>query len=167
MGSRRAAVPERPWQPGTPSQGYPLPFTPAELFRTAIAATNGELKATPFSKMSAEQQDAYLTALETGGKDFGGVPSNTFFSMLWESTLEGFFSDPVYGGNRNMVAWRMLGFPGADASYFQVVDQHGIHVDRADEPCRRCQRARPFEPGDPGAAAVSRGGDAWQNVSSP
>jgi gluconate 2-dehydrogenase gamma chain len=108
-----------PWQPGTPSQGYQLPFTPAELFRTAIAPTNGELKATPFAKMSAEQQDAYLTALETGGKDFGGVPSNTFFSVLWESTLEGFFSDPVYGGNRNMVAWRMLGFPGAYASIFR------------------------------------------------
>jgi gluconate 2-dehydrogenase gamma chain len=32
-----------PWQPGTPSQGYQLPFTPAELFRTALAAINNEL----------------------------------------------------------------------------------------------------------------------------
>src|SRR5271169_6759322 len=51
-----------PWQPGTPSQGYQLPFTPAELFRTALAALNKELSAagTPFAQMSAEQQDAYL-----------------------------------------------------------------------------------------------------------
>ena len=32
-----------PWQPGTPSQGYQLPFTPAELFRTALRAINNEL----------------------------------------------------------------------------------------------------------------------------
>jgi gluconate 2-dehydrogenase gamma chain len=26
---------------------------------------------------------------------------------------EGFFADPIYGGNRDMVAWRMIGYPGA------------------------------------------------------
>ena len=120
-----------PWQPGTPSQGYQLPFTPAELFRTALAAINNELKAqTPFAKMSTAEQDAYLHGLEAGGKDLGGVPSNEFFAQLWESTLEGFFGDPVYGGNRDMVAWRMIGFPGAYASYYDLVDQHGIALDR-------------------------------------
>src|SRR5216683_451873 len=51
-----------PWQPGTPSQGYQLPFTPAELFRTAMKTINTELAkaSTPFAQMSAEQQDAYL-----------------------------------------------------------------------------------------------------------
>ena len=122
-----------PWRPGTPSQGYQLPFTPAELFRTSLAALNKELShaGTPFVRMSSEQQDAYLAHLETGGKDLGGVPSNVFFAHLWACTLEGFFSDPVYGGNRDMVAWRMIGFPGAYASYYDVVDQHGIKIDRA------------------------------------
>jgi gluconate 2-dehydrogenase gamma chain len=121
-----------PWQAGTPSQGYQLPLTPAELYRTAIAAINNELKAhTPFAKMGPEEQDGYLRTLEAGGKDLGGVPSNVFFSMLWACTVEGFFSDPVYGGNRDMVAWRMIGFPGAYASYYDLVDQHGIKVERA------------------------------------
>jgi gluconate 2-dehydrogenase gamma chain len=122
-----------PWQPGTPSQGYQLPFTPAELFRTALAALNKELSAagTPFAQMSAEQQDAYLRSLEAGGRNLGGVPSDVFFAQLWESVVEGFLSDPVYGGNRNMVAWRLLGFPGAYASYYELVDQHGIKLDRA------------------------------------
>jgi len=121
-----------PWQAGTPSQGYQLPFTPAELFRTAIAAINTELKdKTPFAKMTADEQDAYLHALEAGGKDLGGVPSNVFFATLWESTVEGFFSDPVYGGNRDMVAWRMIGFPGAYASYYELVDKHGGKFERA------------------------------------
>jgi len=120
-----------PWQTGTPSQGYQLPFTPAEFFRTAISAINAELRAkTPFAKMTAAEQDTYLHSLEAGGKDLGGVPSNIFFSELWESTVEGFFSDPVYGGNRAMVAWRMIGFPGAYASYYDIVHQHGISVDR-------------------------------------
>jgi len=122
-----------PWQPGTPSQGYQLPFTPAELFRTSIDAINKELSqtGTPFAAMNSEQQDAYLAGLESGGKDLGGVPSNVFFEHLWECTIEGFFSDPVYGGNRDMVAWRMIGFPGAYASYYDLVDQHGIKIDRA------------------------------------
>jgi gluconate 2-dehydrogenase gamma chain len=121
-----------PWQAGTPSQGYQLPFTPAELFRTAMKAINAELEkaGTPFAQMSVDQQDAYLHALEAGGKDLGGAPSEVFFDHLWQCTVEGFFSDPVYGGNRNMVAWRMIGFPGAYASYYELVDQHGIKIDR-------------------------------------
>ena len=120
-----------PWQRGTPSQGYQLPLTPAELFRTAIAAVDAELKATgvPFAKMSAEQQDAYLHSLESGGRDLSGVPSGVFFTELWECTLEGFFGDPVYGGNRDMAAWLMIGFPGAYASYYELVDRHGIKVE--------------------------------------
>ncbi len=81
--------------------------------------------------MSAEQQDAYLHSLEAGGQDLGGVPSDVFFGHLWQATVEGFLSDPVYGGNRDMTAWRMIGFPGAYASYYELVDQHGIRIDRA------------------------------------
>ncbi|MDI4239074.1 gluconate 2-dehydrogenase subunit 3 family protein [Bradyrhizobium sp. Arg237L] len=116
-----------PWQQGTATQGYQLPLTPAELFRTAMAAINSELKArSPFAQMSVADQEAYLRSLEAGGKDLGGVPSNEFFVTLWEITLEGFFSDPVYGGNRDMMAWRMIGFPGAYASYYDLVDRHGM-----------------------------------------
>jgi len=120
-----------PWQPGAPTQGYQLPYTPAELFRTALAAINKELGRTPFVKMSPADQDSYLKKLEAGGHDLGGVPSDVFFAHLWESTLEGFFSDPVYGGNCNMVSWRMIGFPGAYASYYDLIDKHGIKLDRA------------------------------------
>jgi gluconate 2-dehydrogenase gamma chain len=80
--------------------------------------------------MSPDEQDNYLKSLEAGGKDLGGVPSDVLFAHLLECTLEGFFSDPVYGGNRDMVSWRMIGFPGAYASYYDLVDQHGIKIDR-------------------------------------
>src|ERR1700732_1277004 len=65
-----------PWQPGTPSQGYQLPSTPAELFHASLRAINRDLEAhhTPFSAMSGEDQDAYLKSLESGAHDLDGIP---------------------------------------------------------------------------------------------
>jgi gluconate 2-dehydrogenase gamma chain len=121
-----------PWQAGTPSQGYQLPFTPAELFHASLRAIHRDLEArgTPFHEMSGEAQDAYLKSLESGAHDLDGVPSGVFFDLLLKMTVEGFFSDPVYGGNRDMVAWRMIGFPGAYADYFEAIDRHGVRFER-------------------------------------
>jgi len=121
-----------PWQPGTPSQGYQLPFTPAELFHAALRAINQDLekRGGPFADLPPEAQDDYLKSLEAGGADLDGVPSGVFFDMLLKMTVEGFFSDPVYGGNRNMVAWRMIGFPGAYADYYEAIDRHGVKFER-------------------------------------
>jgi gluconate 2-dehydrogenase gamma chain len=109
-----------PWHPGSPSQGYQLPFTPAEMFRAAMRHVDAS-----FPKMSARDQDAYLDALQKEKRDLGGVPSNIFFESLLEVTIEGFFSDPAYGGNRDMAAWKMIGFPGAYADFYELVDRHG------------------------------------------
>lgn len=121
-----------PWASGTATQGYQLPFTPAELFHTSLRAIIRDLDArqTPFHAMSADNQDAYLKSLEAGAHDLDGVPSSVFFDALLQMTVEGFFSDPVYGGNRDMVAWRMIGFPGAYADYFEAVDRHGMKFQR-------------------------------------
>jgi gluconate 2-dehydrogenase gamma chain len=117
-----------PWRPGTPSQGYQLPFTPAELFHTALGAIKRQFehRGTPFDGLTAEDQDAYLKLLEAGGEDLDGVPSAVFFDSLLKMTVEGFFADPVYGGNRDMAAWRMIGFPGAYADYYEAIDRHGV-----------------------------------------
>jgi gluconate 2-dehydrogenase gamma chain len=122
-----------PWQQGTPSQGYQLPFTPAELFHASLRAINRDLEAqhTPFNTMSADDQDTFLKSLESGAHDLDGVPSAVFFDLLSKMTVEGFFSDPVYGGNRDMVAWRMIGFPGAYADYYEAIDRHGVKFVRA------------------------------------
>ena len=77
------------------------------------------------------EQDAWLRTLETTPRDLDGVPSNIFFASLLEITTEGFFCDPMYGGNKDMVGWRLIGFPGAYASYYDLVDQHGIAFNRA------------------------------------
>jgi gluconate 2-dehydrogenase gamma chain len=46
-------------------------------------------------------------------KATGFTPSSkTFFALLREHTLQGMFSDPVYGGNKNFAGWDLLGYPG-------------------------------------------------------
>jgi gluconate 2-dehydrogenase gamma chain len=121
-----------PWAAGTATQGYQLPFTPAELFHTSLRAIIRDLgeHQTRFHEMPADHQDVYLKSLEAGAHDLDGVPSSVFFDALLQMTVEGFFSDPVYGGNRDMVAWRMIGFPGAYADYFETVDRHGVKFER-------------------------------------
>lgn len=121
-----------PFRKGTPTQGYQLEYTPAELFRRSISAihTHFSSQKTPFEKLTAEQKDVYLAALEKGTADLNGVPSNIFFDFLWKHTVEGFFSDPIYGGNKDKVGWKMLGFPGAYADYFNLIDKHGVEFHR-------------------------------------
>jgi len=117
-----------PWIQGTASQGYQLPFTPAELFRVALRAINTQQPT--FNELPVDAQDNYLKSLEKDNHDLDGVPSAVFFDMLLKMTIEGFFSDPVYGGNRDMVAWRMIGFPGAYADYYEAIDRHGVKFER-------------------------------------
>jgi gluconate 2-dehydrogenase gamma chain len=121
-----------PFRPGKWTQGYQLEYTPAELFRRSIGAINRECHAagTPFTRMSNAEQDTYLAKLEKGGIDVNGCPSKIFFDHLLDQTVQGFFSDPIYGGNKNKVGWRMLDFPGVYADYFDLVDQHGIDFHR-------------------------------------
>lgn len=40
-----------------------------------------------------------------------------FFAVVREHAVEGYFCDPVYGGNRDAVGWRLVGFPGAQWGY--------------------------------------------------
>lgn len=118
-----------PWVNGTPSQGYQLPFAPAELFHVSLRAILRSV-GTPFNDLPEASQDAYLKSLESGEHDLDGVPSAVFFDALLKMSIEGFFCDPVYGGNRDMAAWRMIGFPGAYADYFEAVDRHGVKFER-------------------------------------
>jgi len=121
-----------PFRKGTPMQGYQLEYTPAELFRRSIAAIGEHFsgQGAPFDQLTAEQKDAYLASLEKGESDLNGVPSNIFFDFLWKHTVEGFFSDPIYGGNKNKVGWKYVGFPGVYADYYDLVDKHGFELHR-------------------------------------
>jgi gluconate 2-dehydrogenase gamma chain len=121
-----------PFRKGTPSQGYQLEYTPAELFRRSMAAIHSHFSVhgKSFDQLPPAEKDAYLTGLEKGGIDLDGVPSNTFFDFLLKHTVEGFFSDPIYGGNKNKISWKMIGFPGAYSDYYDLIDKHGVELRR-------------------------------------
>ena len=36
----------------------------------------------------------------------------SFFPLLVTHTRQGFYADPIYGGNKGQVGWATIGFPG-------------------------------------------------------
>ncbi|MBP0447556.1 gluconate 2-dehydrogenase subunit 3 family protein [Roseomonas sp. SSH11] len=124
---------EGPWREGLPQQGYQLPHTPAELYRAGLAAFAADARrgyGRRFEELAPRLQDEALRRLEVGEAGFDELPSAVFFETLLANTIEGFFADPIYGGNRDMVGWRMVGFPGGYAGYTELVGRHGLRFDR-------------------------------------
>lgn len=116
-----------PWLPGTPMQGYQLRQTPAELYRQGIMATTAYCNSKyqmVFAQLTAAQQDEVLKGLDGGTIKFENVPAKAFFEMLLQNTIEGFFGDPLYGGNRDKVGWKLVGFPGVAAFYANKITDY-------------------------------------------
>jgi gluconate 2-dehydrogenase gamma chain len=101
--------------------GYQAIFTPRETFRMGLAAIDRYARAQfehDFAALSEEQQDQVITALVDGtATGFEPLSPKAFFQVLRRYTGEGMFSDPAYGGNRNLVGWKLLGYPGAQRAY--------------------------------------------------
>ncbi|MBI0330060.1 gluconate 2-dehydrogenase subunit 3 family protein [Burkholderia plantarii] len=117
-----------PFQGGPPELGYQLKLVPRDLYRLGIAAVNrysATAHGKPFAELDAATRDAVLGALEGGRVELGEVPAQVFFGQLLQNTREGYFCDPVHGGNRGMAAWKMIGFPGARADFMDFVNQDG------------------------------------------
>ena len=116
-----------PWKPGEPSQGYQLPLTPAQLYRAGIGATNAYCVKTykkTFDKLDATQREEVLIGLSTGKVDLGALPARAFWTTVYQTVMEGMFSDPIYGGNRDKAGWKLIGFPGALAVNRENVEKY-------------------------------------------
>jgi gluconate 2-dehydrogenase gamma chain len=91
-----------PWKPGVPSQGY----------------------GKPFEQITEQQREEVLVGLSTAKITFdGGPPVRPFWTTLYQTVIEGMFSDPIYGGNRNKAGWKLIGFPGAIAVHRENVEK--------------------------------------------
>ena len=77
-----------------------------------------------FDQLAIEQQDETLKRIESGEIKFDGVDAQGFFSALLKDVPEGFFCDPIHGGNRDMVGWKMIGFPGIRYDYRDWIGRH-------------------------------------------
>lgn len=127
-GSAQALYMRPPFAEGTPQQGLQSPLTPAMRYRQSLAALDKYCREAfagkPFAQLTDAQKDDVIAKLEKGPIHLEGASATAFFEILLQNTREGFFADPVYGGNRDMVGWKMIGFPGARYDYSDWVDRH-------------------------------------------
>ncbi len=90
-----------------------------------------------FARLTEEQQDEILTIMERPEQEADlqnaqvvvgyGAPVEPaiqrtsaemeidFFPLLALHTRQGFYSDPIYGGNRDRVGWKLIGFEGPES----------------------------------------------------
>ncbi|MCC7024547.1 MAG: gluconate 2-dehydrogenase subunit 3 family protein [Thermomicrobiales bacterium] len=100
-----------------------------------------------FAQLDPDEQDRILRDMEDGTADLfsatltappaeqqtppfdpsaqSGITAKAFFELLLSYTIAGFFADPVHGGNRDMVGWKMIGFPGAQMGYRDWILRYG------------------------------------------
>jgi gluconate 2-dehydrogenase gamma chain len=117
-----------PFLPASPLLGLQGPFTPAQLYRHMLTALNEHIRAAyvgkTFAQLPDSEKDLIITKMENGSLKLQGTVAKPFFDTLLQDTRQGFFADPVYGGNRDMAAWKMIGFPGARYDYRDWVERY-------------------------------------------
>jgi gluconate 2-dehydrogenase gamma chain len=108
-----------------PTQGIQSPLVPRVQYRQGLAALGAYCKANfagkSFAELGPDDQDKLLTGMQTGTIKFEKFDSGMLFRTVHANTLEGFFADPIYGGNKDMVGWKLVGFPGARYDYRDVM----------------------------------------------
>jgi gluconate 2-dehydrogenase gamma chain len=126
-GSAQGLYMSPPFLQATPEQGLQTPSTPAQLYRRILAALDAHCRdayaGRTFAQLPDAEKDRLITGMENGSLQLQGA-SATFFEILLQDTRYGFFADPIYGGNRDMAAWKMIGFPGARYDYRDWVERH-------------------------------------------
>jgi gluconate 2-dehydrogenase gamma chain len=107
-GKDRYRYTQPPFEKGVPEQGYQDRETPQDIYRQGVPKLRG------LHQKEAPEQDRILIALE----------NTMFFSLLRTHTIEGMFCDPMHGGNRDLIGWQLIGFPGPRMSYLDEIDQY-------------------------------------------
>ncbi len=115
-----------PFRKARPEYGYQLSLTPKEFFSAGIVAANAWTRKTmgkDFDALPPQDRINALKALEDGRAQLTGISGKQLFEALLDIVMEGFFADPMYGGNKEKVAWKMVGFPGLPALYKNLIVQ--------------------------------------------
>ena len=88
-----------------------------QVYRYGLAAVDKvslSLYGRPFADAPPEKQSELLTMMEQGrapGEAWRKIGSASFFGLLRDHTMQGFYGDPRHGGNHDRVSWKMLGLP--------------------------------------------------------
>jgi gluconate 2-dehydrogenase gamma chain len=130
--------------------GYQSILSPRDVYRLGVAAVDAYAQSefdAPFVRLSEQQQDSIIEAMVSGEATTGfeQISAGAFFAVLRRHTAEGMFSDPAYGGNRNMVGWQLIGYPGAQRAYTQTDIRTEAHTPR---PPQSLAGLHSFSPGE-------------------
>ena len=110
-----------PFRRGRPECGLQLPLTPEQFFKAGIAAVNAVCsrdRGMPFDQLRPTAADTVLNDVAGGRVTDERLPLAAWFNeLVYPLFVEGCFADPMYGGNRNAVFWRMIGYPGLPATH--------------------------------------------------
>ena len=113
-----------------PRYGPQSRLAPLDQFRKGLAATDAYARKQfqkPLAKLSEGELDSIIGDLAKGkATGFKEPTATSFFGLLRTATVEGMFSDPLYGGNHNMVGWKLVGYPGAQRAYtpYDMLNEH-------------------------------------------
>ncbi|MCC6317997.1 MAG: gluconate 2-dehydrogenase subunit 3 family protein [Gemmatimonadaceae bacterium] len=77
-----------------------LPEVRRGLADLRARATRRQRGAASFAALPVRDQDAILAAIE----------KTPFFEQMRTATMVGMFGDPKYGGNRDRIGWKIIGF---------------------------------------------------------
>ena len=103
-----------------------LPF-----YRSGLRAINRRARERfggRFAALSDAEQNTILSEFEAGS-----VPNwkkaAEFFETLRYHVLEGIFCEPQYGGNKGMIGWRLVDFPGQQFGYTDAYINKRVDVE--------------------------------------
>lgn len=113
------------YTPVDTGHGWQIPMTPSQVYRAFLPAYDVYCRSVygnPYTILPAATQTQALTDLQTNKASIplagsSALAASDFYSMFRQNVLEGMLSDPVYGGNMNMVGWKWIGFPGDPMRY--------------------------------------------------
>jgi gluconate 2-dehydrogenase gamma chain len=106
--------------------GYQGRLALCDILRVGIGAVDAHCRrqfdGKTFTALTPDQQDALLKSAESGQLQLEEISSAAFFAELLAEVRNGYFSDPVHGGNKGMGSWKMIGYPGVRADYTDWVE---------------------------------------------
>jgi gluconate 2-dehydrogenase gamma chain len=105
-----------PFFESVPEHGYQGQDNPREIYRAGLRLLGAD-----FAEAEVSERTARLLKVET----------TPFFRMLRTHTIEAMFSDPLHGGNANLIGWQLIGYPGPIMSYRDEIDKYdGVRLIR-------------------------------------
>jgi gluconate 2-dehydrogenase gamma chain len=115
-----------PFVEAAPQFGYQGRLAVRDILRVGIKGIDGhcqkQFSGKTFARLEHAEQEALLKAAEAGKLELENISAKEFFTQLLNETRMGYFCDPKHGGNKNMSAWKMIGYPGMRADYTNWVE---------------------------------------------